>query len=159
MPKKINNWDEIRDTFVSSEDLTYSELAKMFGVSRQSIESRASVKAENWQALREAFRKNLPSPPQIALAQEDPLPVVPIDQPLKDTDIDKLVDCAIVRLYGQIQDAELRSLERGVDSFVRLVELRTRLKPPTVREWAEYARDKFKMNARELIQAVKQELG
>lgn len=56
MPKKID-WDAIRHTFISSErDLTYGDVASMFGVSRQSVELKASPKAENWQVLREAFR-------------------------------------------------------------------------------------------------------
>jgi hypothetical protein len=57
VPKKID-WGTIRDTFISSErDLTYSDVASMFGVSRQCVEIKASPKAENWQALREAFRQ------------------------------------------------------------------------------------------------------
>lgn len=156
MPKKIN-WDAIRDTFISSErDLTYSELASMFGVSRQGVELKASPKAENWQALREAFRltnsptstveahatKPSPSQPSSIVANHhDPDALEASSFPAKQRhlqrqDLNNILVDAITQSSNALKDLEPRSFEKTATVLISLLKAYAELNPPTPEEWA-----------------------
>lgn len=150
MPKQID-WAAIRKEFIESQkNLTYVELAKRFGVSVSAIEGRAGRSGENWQRLRDAFRLNQ----TLTIHAENPaVTQLDIDQ----LDPGAIVDTAILRLYAQLGDLQARSLERSVDSLVRLIELRRKLKPPTPAEWAEVAIAEFGLPPAELFEEVKRQ--
>jgi hypothetical protein len=156
MPKKIN-WDAIRDAFISSErDLTYSDVASMFGVSRQAVELKASPKAENWQVLREAFRlTNAPAsiveahvvkpdqsqPSSIVAHHLDPHALEESSSPTKERhlqrqDINNILVDAITQSSNALEDLEPRSFERTATVLISLLKVYTELNPPTPEEWA-----------------------
>lgn len=151
MQKKIN-WDAIRDAFISSErDLTYSDVASMFGVSRQAVELKASPKAENWQALREAFRLTNAStstveahvvkpdqsqPSSIVAHHHDPeessLPTQ--EREPQRIDIDEILVDAINQSSRALKELEPRSFEKTATVLISLMKAYSERNPPTLAE-------------------------
>lgn len=149
MPKQID-WAAIRKEFIESpKNLTYVDLAKRFGVSVSAIEGKAGRSGENWQRLRDAFRLNQ----TLSIHTENPSTTTQLD--IDQLDPGAIVDTAILRLYAQLGDLQARSLERSVDSLVRLIELRRKLKPPTPAEWAEVGIAEFGLDPVQLWAEVK----
>ncbi len=175
MPKKID-WITIRDAFVSSErDLTYSEVASMFGVSRQGVELKASPKAENWQALRDAFRMtNAPistvKPPVAKPLQAEPSstavdaqdseesPFPEKEREPRQLNINEILEDAIFQSSNALKELEPRSFERTVAVLLPLIKAHRELNPPTAREWAEWAIHRG-YDMKELIDALKEVAG
>ncbi len=153
MPKKID-WGTIRDTFISSErDLTYSDVASMFGVSRQAVELKASPKAENWQALREAFRltnspkstvasvakPNQAEPSSTAVAHQDPeeSPFPENEREPRQLNINKILEDAIFQSSDALKELEPRSFERTATVLTALIKAYSELNPPTLEALVE----------------------
>lgn len=144
MPKKIN-WDAVRQDFLS-EDLTYTALAARHGISRQSIEKRASE--EGWQALRQAFRREQS---------------ITIEEANKDDefDLDNLLKKAIALSFNQLQNSEVRSFEGAAESICKLAEIYYRLhppRPPSVAEWVDKAIE-FDLNPDEFFRQIRLRFG
>lgn len=128
----------------------------MFGVSRQSVELKASPKAENWQALREAFRMtNAPTstvkPPVAQPNQVEPTSTAvdgqdSLESPLPEKEreprqlnINEILEDAIFRSSDALKELEPRSFERTATVLLALTKAHAELNPPTAREWAEWA--------------------
>ena len=151
MPKQIN-WDAIRADFVQG-DYDYKQLAAKHDISHKSIELKASPKSENWQLLRQQYRENLVA----SLTPEQTTSIYPTQQKLTYSDINQIIDQALIRISSQVEQAEIRSLEKGIESLTKLIEVRTRLSPPTVEEWASRAIE-LGFNFGELMVEVKKVL-
>lgn len=158
------DWVLIRDDFVRGTD-DYGVLAKRYGISRQSIELRASpTKGENWQLLRQQHRESHTSqnqtktPVHSVVATETETEVLPhsttLSNKLTFADIDALVNGAIARLYSQLQVTEARSLEKTAEVFTQLIDLKLRLVPPSPRDWAILAID-WNLPPKELIDELR----
>ncbi|MDP8966161.1 MAG: hypothetical protein M3O33_19700 [Cyanobacteriota bacterium] len=159
MPKKID-WKVIRDAFISSEqDLTYSDVASMFGVSRQGVESKASPKAQNWQALREAFRLTNASsstvearvaepdqaePSSIVVAHHDPeeSSFSAQEREPQRIDIDEILVNAISQSSRALQDLEPRSFEKTATVLISLMKTYSERNPPTLAELVDQTIDR-----------------
>ncbi len=156
MPKIIN-WKVIRDAFVSSEqDLTYSDIALRFGVSRQGVELKASPKAENWQALREAFRLTNVSTSTVEAHvvkpdQAEPSPTAAAHHDLEESslpteerepqrvDIDEILVNAISQSSRALKDLEPRSFEKTATVLISLMKAYSERNPPTLAELVDQA--------------------
>ncbi len=154
MPKKID-WAAIRDAFISNErDLTYSDIASMFGVSRQAVELKASPKAENWQALREAFRltntskstiepsvakPNQAEPSSTAVAHQDPeeSPFPEKHREPRQLNINQILEDAIFQSSDALKELEPRSFERTATVLTALIKAYSELNPPTLEALVE----------------------
>lgn len=154
MPKKID-WDAIRHTFISSErDLTYGDVASMFGVSRQAVELKASPKTEDWQTLRRAFRlTNAPAstveahaikpdqsqPSSIVAHHLDPHALDESSSPaperyLRHQDINNILVDAITQSSNALKDLEPRSFEKTATVLISLMKAYCERNPPTLAE-------------------------
>ncbi len=156
------DWVLIRDAFVTGAD-DYGVLAKRFGVSRQSVELKASPKNEHSQLLRQQHRESCqnqtPVHPVVETETKTKLLTAPPSSvvsgaSLSFTDVDALVDGAIARLYSQIQLTESRSLEKSAEGFAQLIDLKLKLKPPTAESWALLALE-FGLPSEELVNQLK----
>lgn len=175
MPKKID-WGAIRDTFISSErDLTYSDVASMFGVSRQAVELKASPKAENWQALREAFRLTNALRPIVEVAVSQPTQAEPSstavehhnrlessvptkERHLEHKDLNNILVDAITQSSNALKELEPRSFERTATVLISLLKAYSELNPPTPKEWAELAVI-YKLDPMELLHHLQRAIG
>lgn len=167
MPKKID-WDAIRAEFVSSErDLTYTDVASMFGVSRQAVELRASPKAEDWQVLRKAFRLTNNAPASAAEAHatkpdqsvhhlephtlEESSPPPTKQRRLQRQDINGILVGAIDQSCDALKELEPRSFEKTVAVLISLLKVYAELNPPTPEEWAELAYTNYGLDPVEMV--------
>lgn len=123
----------------------------MFGVSRQGVELKASPKAENWQALREAFRltniststveayvakPDQAEPGSTATAHHDPeeSSFSAEEREPQRIDIDEILVNAISQSSRALKDLEPRSFEKTVTVLISLMKAYSERNPPTLAE-------------------------
>ena len=141
MPKKID-WDCIREDFIESR-LTYSTLANRHGISRQSVEKRASD--EGWQVLRQTFQR------QHSMNIQS-------EQDSKKFDLDELLKKAIALSFQQLEISEAKSFEGASESICKLMEVYLKVhppRPPSVADWVNKALD-FGHDIPELMRQIKE---
>jgi hypothetical protein len=77
----------------------------------------------------------------------------PIDLPR----LNEMIDIVLARCEGELREAPARSFERCVDVFIKLAELRLRLRPPSPGQWAVIGVNQFGMSPEDLVASIKLE--
>ena len=148
MPKRIDSsvWVAIKNAFLRRDPKpSYKTLADDYGVSKASIERKAS--AENWQADREVTEQVKESQ-RVKSARKASTAVG-----RKVDDLDAL-DGFIADLYFDGKTADIKSREGAANAMANLLKVRRELFPPNADELAEIA-FKLNINPNDFVEALK----